>query len=131
VQGLTTRDVLNIGQSGIPLYTAMLNSKGRQMFDLFLYRDASDHNAVLMDCPADSSTKLLSLLQRFKLRSAVSIDDASKEFRMVAAFMPAVAEEPEVAGVYAPSHLTSTAGRAALAMNVCNMEDKAFSWRLI
>lgn len=87
MQGLTTRNVLDFGQpSAAPLYTAMLNSKGRQLFDLFLYRDASDHNAVLVDCPAQSSTKLLSLLQKFKLRSAVTIDDASKEFSMVAAW---------------------------------------------
>jgi tRNA-modifying protein YgfZ len=118
IQGLTTRNVLDIAQSGTPLYTAMLNSKGRQLFDLFLYRDASDHNVVLVDCPADSSAKLLSLLQRFKLRSAVSIDDASMEFRMVAAFGTPAARQ-HAPGDCAHLHiLTSPAGRAVLAITV-------------
>ena len=64
----------------------MLNSKGRHLFDLFLYRESSDHDAVLVDCPAQSSAKLLSLLQKFKLRSSVDMDDASQDFRVVAAW---------------------------------------------
>lgn len=78
---------MDLGQpSAAPLYAAMLNSKGRQIFDLFMYREVADSTAVLVDCPAETSSKLLSLLTRFKLRSAVTIDDVSKEFCMVASW---------------------------------------------
>lgn len=85
--------MLHLGESGVPLYTAMLNSKGRQLFDLFLYREVSDDNPVLVDCPTETSTKLLTLLHKFKLRSAVTIDDASKDFRMVAAWGTSAGEQ--------------------------------------
>lgn len=105
---------MQVGQA--PVYTALLNSKGRQLFDLFLYRDASDHNAVLVDCPAQSSTKLLSLLQKFKLRSAVTIDDASKEFRMVAAWGPP-AQQDQPQGTC--THTLTSIGSTVRALTQC------------
>ena len=114
---------MDLAQPGSsPLYTAMLNSKGRQLFDLFLYRESLDHGAVLVDCPAQSSAKLLSLLRKFKLRSSVEIDDASEDFRMVAAWN-ASATMQHTQGVYTsrPAHTQSL--RETVVMSLVSMSD--------
>eukprot|EP00250_Pteridium_aquilinum_P005094 c1523_g1_i1 orf=186-1427(+) len=77
-----------------PLYTALLNSQGRFLFDLFLYRPAhitdrlnqrgsapgSDGSPTLL-CDVDATTidELLEHLRKHKLRAKVDFENVSKE----------------------------------------------------
>jgi folate-binding Fe-S cluster repair protein YgfZ len=83
-QGLTTRNVLPLESEGAaPVYTCILNSKGRQLFDLFLHKDPASGMAVFVDCPASDKQKLITTLLKFKLRSALTIEDASETLQIM------------------------------------------------
>lgn len=87
IQGLITNDVTRMQQEHVPvLYAAMLNNKGRQLYDMLLHRDSFDNTAVLLDCPAEAAANLKKLLHRYKLRSHVTVDDASDDFSVVCAW---------------------------------------------
>lgn len=99
VQGLITNDTNRLQQDETPvLYAAMLNNKGRQLYDMMLHRDASDSTAVLLDCPAEAAPNLTKLLLRYKLRSQVTIDDASADYSVLCAWQSS-SPSPQEAGV--------------------------------
>lgn len=64
----------------------MLNNKGRQLYDMLLHRDSADSSAVLLDCPAEAAANLKNLLHRYKLRSQVTVDDATADYSVVCAW---------------------------------------------
>lgn len=88
LQGLLTKDVTPLlKQDAAPVYAALLNSKGRMVHDLILHRDESvgrRHTAIFVDCPATTLEQLKANLVRFKLRSHVTIEDASPDLTIVA-----------------------------------------------
>lgn len=87
LQGLITNDTNHLHhEDAAPLYSAMLNSKGRQMYDMMMHPDRSASNAILVDCPAETADSLKTLLHRYKLRSQVSIDDVSGDFSIACAW---------------------------------------------
>lgn len=87
LQGLITNDISRLqSDEAAPLYTAMLNNKGRQLYEMTIHHDPSVSNAVLLDCPADAADRLKKVLHRFKLRTQVSIDDASEDYSVACAW---------------------------------------------
>jgi folate-binding Fe-S cluster repair protein YgfZ len=90
LQGLVTKDLEPLRlPAAAPLYTVLLNSKGRFMYDFVCHRSQDSglgerRLSLLLDCPASALQSLLSLLTRFKLRSNVSLEDASPDWSVVA-----------------------------------------------
>ncbi len=79
LQGLITNDIYQVTPQR-PIYSALLSPQGRFMYDFFII--ASD-NAFLLDCEHDRLDDLRSRLQLFKLRSDVSLEDVSADYRVL------------------------------------------------
>ena len=95
LQALTTNDVRSLGEPGSaqPLYTALLSSAGRVLFDAFLHpQQGGDAPSVLLECERASGAALRSHLLRFRLRSRVEVEDVSGEWRVWVALPPPEAE---------------------------------------
>lgn len=93
LQTLTTNDVRSLGEPGatVPLYTALLSSAGRVLFDAFLHPEArtgAEAPAVLLECERASGAALRSHLLRFRLRSRVEVEDVSGDWRVWVALPP-------------------------------------------
>lgn len=79
LQGLVTNDTQHLSADGAAagksrrcMYALMLNSVGRVLYDLLVYRPA-DEDEVLVECDADARQGLLRLLQLYRLRRPVEI----------------------------------------------------------
>eukprot|EP00892_Ulva_mutabilis_P007011 jgi/Ulvmu1/4682/UM002_0413.1 len=104
LQGLITNDATRLqNDEAAPMYCAMLNNKGRQLYDLTMHRDPSESNAILLDCPAAAADRLKKLLHRYKLRTQVSIDEVSEDFSVTCAWQSGGPAQHETA---IPAHLT-------------------------
>ncbi|XP_057866699.1 putative transferase At4g12130, mitochondrial isoform X2 [Cryptomeria japonica] len=98
-------------QSG-PVYAAFLNSQGRFLYDIFIYRpvraeeklnatgsgpgDDSHQPALLADVDRDSLHELLDHLNKYRLRAKVEIQDASKDMAAWQRFGGALVHESGV-----------------------------------
>ncbi|KNC48395.1 folate-binding protein YgfZ [Thecamonas trahens ATCC 50062] len=76
LQGVATVDVEAIVPGGAA-YSAILSSKGRMLFDLFVFR-SSDGSRFALDVASESLPALLRVLARYKLRAKVSIAEADE-----------------------------------------------------
>ena len=65
------------GKKKSELYAALLTPKGRIVTDMFLH--ATNKNEILIDSCRDAKDTLLTQIVRRKLRSDVSVEDASEE----------------------------------------------------
>ncbi|XP_077517118.1 iron-sulfur cluster assembly factor IBA57, mitochondrial [Amblyomma americanum] len=79
LQGLVTNDTRHLSADGAAagksrrcMYALMLNSVGRVLYDLLVYRPAAE-DEVLVECDADARQGLLRLLQLYRLRKPVEI----------------------------------------------------------
>ena len=93
---LLTRDSLH---TAAPLYTALLSSTGRVLYDAFLHPLEGAPGApprLLADVCSASAQALRDHLLRFRLRAAVSVEDATTEWRVWTRFgeSPSDAEPP-------------------------------------
>jgi len=100
-QGLVTNDVRSLADAGgaraprvreqhslpadapsaAPLYTALLNSTGRLLFDAFLHPSGHEGGEeVLLEAASESRDTLLRHLARFRLRAAVAVEDVSADY---------------------------------------------------
>jgi len=82
LQGLITNDMKHLKKQGI-LFTALLSPQGRFLHDFFVI----EHGETLYLTPErDRLADLLSLLQRYKLRSRVQMKDESDAMGLFAAW---------------------------------------------
>ena len=65
------------GKKKSEMYAALLTPKGRIVTDVFLH--ATNKNEILIDSCRDAKDTLLTQIVRRKLRSDVSVEDASEE----------------------------------------------------
>lgn len=69
LQGLVTNDVNKASASDL-IYSAMLNSQGRFLYDFFIFEDAEK---LILDCFEPRRDEILKKLNFYKLRSQVEI----------------------------------------------------------
>jgi folate-binding Fe-S cluster repair protein YgfZ len=73
LQGLITNDI-NLVTETNSIYTALLSPQGRYLFDFFVFQEA---DRLALDVHADRADELVSLLNKYKLRTQVEIDGSS------------------------------------------------------
>ena len=75
LQGLLTNDTSNISNKNF-IYSYMLSPQGRILFDFFITEERDD---VLLDCPKHYISEIIKKLSMYKLKSNVTIEDASED----------------------------------------------------
>ncbi|KAL1443819.1 hypothetical protein MTO96_007201 [Rhipicephalus appendiculatus] len=113
LQGMVTNDTRHLSAAtqeaagGKPrrcMYALMLNSVGRILYDLLVYRPGTGEDEVLVECDADARQGLLRLLKLYRLRKAIEIE-ACDDLDVWAVFRPfcgAVDEPPPPADDHWP-----------------------------
>jgi tRNA-modifying protein YgfZ len=110
LQGLVSNDVAEAAP-GRAVWAALLTPQGKWLADFFLF---SDGERLLLDCERAQAPGLASRLGRFRLRSRVSLRDASDGFAVHAGWGGAAM--PAAEGVVAaPDPRLAEAGWRALA----------------
>ncbi|KAH8024900.1 hypothetical protein MRX96_028338 [Rhipicephalus microplus] len=83
LQGMVTNDTRHLSAAtqqasgGKPrrcMYALMLNSVGRVLYDLLVYRPGTGEDEVLVECDVDARQGLLRLLKLYRLRRAIEIE---------------------------------------------------------
>jgi len=82
LQGLVSNDVTQAAP-GRAVWTAFLSPQGKWLSDFFVLAEAE---RLLLDCPGEHIAALLAKLSRFRLRSKVTLRDASAELAVHAAW---------------------------------------------
>jgi folate-binding protein YgfZ len=100
LQGLISNDIEQVGP-GQAIYAAFLTPQGKYLHDFFIIEHGS---ALLLDCEAARRDDLLRRLKLYRLRSKISLDDATGRFAVAAL----IGE-----GVPASLGVPAEAGRAA------------------
>ena len=82
LQGLLTNDVnlFYCDSQMTVLYSMMLNTKGRVLYDLILYKQERETPGFLIECDLHAVESILKTFKPYKLRSKVSFDDATDKF---------------------------------------------------
>ncbi len=82
LQGLISQDVTKIGPTQAA-YGALLTPQGKYLHDFMLVNAA---DSIILDCEAARRDDLFARLRRYRLRSAVAIEDRSDELQVFAIF---------------------------------------------
>jgi folate-binding protein YgfZ len=85
LQGLISNDIEKVTASH-SIWAAFLTPQGKFLHEFFIGLDPSDHDALLIDCEAARRDDLRRRLSLYKLRSKVTIADASDEYSVAALF---------------------------------------------
>ena len=85
LQGMISNDVHKLAPERA-LWSAFLTPQGKFLHEFFLTADPGDDSAILLDCEADRRADLKRRLSIYKLRSKVTIDDASEDFSVAVLF---------------------------------------------
>lgn len=84
LQSLITNDIHLLDATGeggpCSIYAMMLNTQGRVMYDVIIYKNDSD--SYLVDVDAFLLPKFLTHLKMYKLRKSVVVEDLSGRFRV-------------------------------------------------
>ncbi|MBT5751679.1 MAG: folate-binding protein, partial [Rhodospirillaceae bacterium] len=80
LQGLVSNDVTKATNERA-IYAAYLTPQGKFLFDFFILRDG---DRLLLDCEADRADDLMRRLNMFKLRSKISLENATGDYRVIA-----------------------------------------------
>jgi folate-binding protein YgfZ len=110
LQGLISNDVAEAAP-GRAVWAALLTPQGKWLADFFIFADGGAER-LLLDCEREQAPTLAARLGRFRLRSRVSLRDASDEFAVHAGWGGAAVPEGVVA---APDPRLAEAGWRALA----------------
>lgn len=110
LQGLISNDAAEAAP-GRAVWAALLTPQGKWLADFFLF---SDGERLLLDCERAQAPALVARLSRFRLRSRVSLRDASEEFHVHAGWGDKAT--PEGAIVAASDPRLPNAGWRALAV---------------
>ena len=85
LQGMISNDVDKLAPDRA-LWSAFLTPQGKFLHEFFLTADPRDESAILLDCEADRRADLKRRLSIYKLRSKVTIDDATEDFSVAVLF---------------------------------------------
>ena len=101
LQGLTSNDLAKISEEHAG-YGALLTPQGKFLFDFVILRQGA---ALLLDVERERLAALVQRLTLYRLRSKVTLDDASERFAIAAAIGDGIAARfdlPEEAGACRP-----------------------------
>ena len=127
LQGLVSNDVAEAAP-GRAVWAALLTPQGKWLADFFVF---SDGERLLLDCERAQAPMLTARLSRFRLRSRVSLRDASEEFAVHAGWGGAAMPEGGAVVAAAPDPRLAEAGWRALASAPPPEVDTAFEdWDL-
>jgi folate-binding protein YgfZ len=99
LNGLVSNDVSRVAP-GQAIWAAMLSPQGRYLTDFFILHD---DDRLLLDAPRAAVPDLIKRLSRYRLRSAVALDDLSESLHVHAAWdgtppeIPITAPDPRLA----------------------------------
>ncbi len=71
LQGLITNDIYKLNADNL-LYACILNSQGRFLYDLFIFKDAEQ---IILDVIKERQDELLKKLNFYKLRSKITVNE--------------------------------------------------------
>ena len=111
LQGLISNDAAEAAPSRA-VWAALLTPQGKWLADFFLFADGE---RLLLDCERAQAPALAAKLSRFRLRSRVSLRDASGEFHVHAGWGAAAMPQDEGVAAAAPDPRLPDAGWRALA----------------
>lgn len=78
LQGMITNDTRHLATDGLRMnciYSMMLNSLGRVLYDLIVYKlDATNDNKLILECDEKARPEIMKLLNVYKLRKDVTIE---------------------------------------------------------
>lgn len=94
LQGLITNDIQRINmRSGVPsLYSLFLNTKGRIMNDLLVYRPQAEPDTYFIECDRELEDQFVRDISRYKIRKKVVLSVVSDQYDVWAVF-PSELEE--------------------------------------
>lgn len=78
LQGIITNNINKLNK--LPVYAVILSPQGRFLFEIFLYRY---NDIILIDCESKYLLDLILTLNKYKLRSAVNIEEFSDEYNVL------------------------------------------------
>ncbi|MBQ4874706.1 MAG: folate-binding protein [Rickettsiaceae bacterium H1] len=81
LQGVITNDVYKL--SSHPIYTFLLNSQGKYLYDFFLIKN---NNQILIDYEKEFTSDIVNLLKKYKVGLKVSLK--STEYKIYSSFTP-------------------------------------------
>ena len=106
-------------------YSAFLNHTGRVLFDVFLWRQASD--TVLIDCQRPYVMDVMTHLAMYKLRAKVDISNVTGKYKVFGAFEPSEAHQSRQALMKIRDTRSNwTMSRYLLDSALCNEADFVF-----
>jgi len=118
LNGLVSNDV-SLALPGRAVWAALLSPQGRYLTDFFIL---ADQERLLLDAPAQAVADLQRRLSRYRLRSAVTLQDLSSTLRVYAAWdgvppqVPISAPDPRLEGagyrMISSVEIPDTAGQA-------------------
>ena len=82
LQGLVSNDVQRVEKNRV-IYSALLTPQGKYLYDFHLLEDKGRY---LLECERDRLPDLRTTLNRYKLRSDITLRDVSNEHRVLAVF---------------------------------------------
>eukprot|EP00884_Botryococcus_braunii_P019743 jgi/Botrbrau1/6452/Bobra.0034s0027.1 len=121
VNGIITQNPASVRGSDKPLYAAFLNAQGRFLHDAFFYdwdlvagKKWEDGDAFLVDVWRESIPNLIRLLNRYKLRSKVGVDDVTEDYSVWVRWGDHQPTENELSGKWPEDPRSGILGRRTL-----------------
>lgn len=85
LQGLITNDMRHLDEGAASMYAMFLNTKGRVMYDVILYR-TNESDVFLLECDARALNALQKHLKLYRVRRKIDVDDVTREIKVWAIF---------------------------------------------
>ena len=80
MQGVITNDISKLRPGGQrSLFSMLLNSQGRVLFDAFIYCVPGETDEYFLECDKGAVDDIIKHLKTYKLRAKVNFEDASKD----------------------------------------------------
>lgn len=87
LQGLITNDMKHFEEGAANLYALFLNTKGRVMYDVIIYRTQED-NVYYIECDSQAAEPLQKHLKMYRVRRKIDIDHLEDNVNVWAFFDP-------------------------------------------
>ena len=85
LQGLITNDIEYL-KSTNAIYSMLLNARGRILYDMIIYNHHTSQSSYLVEISRNAISDFIRLLQTYKLRKQVEIEDVTKTYRIWSIF---------------------------------------------
>lgn len=86
LQGLITNDINHLEEGGTSMYSLLLNTQGRVLFDTILYRKHEGH--FFLECDSDKVNQLVRHLKMYKVRRKIDIESIDDDYQIWCVFDP-------------------------------------------